>query len=133
MKVVIFGATGIAGRAILKEALKQGFNVVALTRDKSKITMRNSHLTVVEGNVIDKKTVGEIVAGADAVIQSHGIGGKGNGKQTTFVSDTNKLIMSQMKLSGVERLIVMSAWGSGNSIAFLPRIFTCFILPRFMN
>ena len=39
MKVVLFGATGIVGRAILKEALKQGFDVVALTRDKNKITI----------------------------------------------------------------------------------------------
>ncbi len=133
MKVVLFGATGIVGRAILKEALKQGFDVVALTRDKNKITIDDSHLTVIEGDVTDPATVGELIAGADAVIQSLGIGGKGNGKPTTFVSQTNHLIMAQMKQAGVERLVVLSALGAGNSIAFLPRIFTAFILPYFMK
>ena len=41
--------------------------------------------------------------------------------------------MTQMKQLGVKRLVVMSALGAGNSIAFLPQIFTCFILPRFMK
>ena len=133
MKVDIFAATGIAGRAIVKETLKQGFDVVALTRDKSKITVNDSHQTVVEGDVTNPVTVDETFTETDAVIQRLRIGGKGDGKPTTFVSDTNKLIMAQMKLYGVKRLVVMSVLGAGNSIAFLPRIFTCFILPRFMK
>ena len=133
MKIVIFGATGIAGRAILKESLKQGFDVVVLTRDKNKITIKDSHLTVIEGDVTNPSTVYEIVTGADAVIQSLGIGGKGNGKPTIFVSQTNKLIMAQMKQAGIKRFVAISALGAGNSIAFLPRIFTCFILPCFMK
>ncbi|MGL5683731.1 MAG: NAD(P)-dependent oxidoreductase [Marinifilaceae bacterium] len=133
MRVVIFGATGIAGKAILKQALKQGFDVVALTRDKRKITITDPHLTVVEGEVTNPVTVSEIVTGADAVIQSLGIGGKGNGKPTTFVSQTNRMIMMQMEQVGIKRFVVLSALGAGNSIAFLPRIFTSFILPHFMK
>ena len=104
-----------------------------MARNKSKISIKDSHLTVIEGDVTNPTTIDEIATGADAVIQSLGIGGKGDGKPTTFVSETNKLIMAQMKQAGVKRFVVISALGAGNSIAFLPRIFTCFILPRFMK
>lgn len=89
MKVAIFGATGIVGRAITEEALAEGHEVTILTRDAGKVRIKNDRLTVVVGNVTDRATVRNVVEGQDAVIQSLGIGGKGDGKPTTFVSDAN--------------------------------------------
>lgn len=37
MKIVVFGATGIAGKAVVKEALKEGHEVTVLTRDAEKL------------------------------------------------------------------------------------------------
>lgn len=133
MKVLIFGATGIVGKAILNEALNQQHQVTVLTRDKSKISIINSNLTIVEGNVMDRKTLNEVLNGQDAVIQSLGIGGKGDGKPTSFVSNVNNLIMEEMKKNNVQRLIAISVIGAGNSIAFMPKIFTKFIIPYFMK
>lgn len=123
MKIVIFGATGVVGSAITKEALAQGYKVTVLTRDAKRVKITNDNLTVVEGEVTDRGTVRKVLEGQDAVIQSLGIGGKGNGKPTTFVSDANKLIMEEMKLMNVCRLIAISVIGAGDSLYFLPWIY----------
>lgn len=123
MRIAIFGATGIVGRAITKEALAQGHQVTVLTRDARKVMCAGDNLTVIEGDVTDKDTVRKVLEGQDAVIQSLGIGGKGDGRPTFFVSETNRLIMEQMKQAGVRRLIAMSVIGAGESLSFLPWIY----------
>lgn len=123
MKVAIFGATGIVGRAIMKEALAQGHEVTVLTRDAKKVKTTNDRLRVVEGDVTDRTTVRKVLEGQDAVIQSLGIGGKGNGKPTTFVSRANRLIMEEMKLIKVTRFIAISVIGAGDSWNYLPWIY----------
>ncbi len=123
MKVAIFGATGIVGSAITKEALAQGYEVTVLTRDKKRVKETRSRLTIIEGSVTDRATVRKVLEGQDAVIQSLGIGGKGDGKPTTFVSAANKLVMEEMKRMKVRRLIAISVIGAGDSWKFLPWIY----------
>jgi putative NADH-flavin reductase len=133
MKVVIFGATGFSGKAILKEALSQQHQVTVLVRNKSSILVQDKNLKIVEGNVLDKHTVAEVLKNSDAVIQCLGVGGKGNGKLTTFISDATKIIVEEMEKQQIKRLIAMSNVGAGNSISFQPWIFTKIILPYFMK
>jgi putative NADH-flavin reductase len=117
MKVTIFGATGFSGQAILAEALKQGHEVTILVRDASKIQIKHKNLTLVEGNVLDRQTVASVIHHQEAVIQCLGVGGKGDGKPTTFISDATKVIVDEMQ----------------NSIVFQPWFFTKIILPYFMK
>lgn len=123
MKVAIYGATGIVGSAITKEALAQGYEVTVLTRDAKRVKEASSKLTVIEGPVTDRATVRKVLEGQDAVIQSLGIGGKGDGNPTTFVSEANKLVMEEMKRMKVRRLIAISVIGAGDSWKFLPWIY----------
>ena len=133
MKVVIFGATGFSGKAILKEALSQQHQVTVLVRNKSSILVQDKNLKIVEGNVMDKHTVAEVLKNSDAVIQCLGVGGKGNGKLTTFISVATKIIVEEMEKQEIKRLIAMSNVGAGNSVSFQPWIFTKIILPYFMK
>lgn len=133
MKVTIFGATGFSGQAILAEALKQGHEVTILVRDASKIPIKHKNLTIVEGNVLDPQTVASVIHHQEAVIQCLGVGGKGDGKPTTFISDATKVIVDEMQKQRIKRLIAMSNVGAGNSIAFQPWFFTKIILPYFMK
>ncbi len=133
MKVTIFGATGFSGQAILAEALKQGYEVTILVRVASKVQIKHNNLTVVEGNVLDPQTVASTLHHQDAVIQCLGVGGKGDGKPTTFISDATKVIADEMQKQNIKRLIAMSNVGAGNSIAFQPWFFTKIILPYFMK
>ena len=92
-----------------------------------------SNLHVVTGSVLDQDAVLKVIKGQDAVINTLGIGGKGNGKPTTFVSSANKIIMEQMDKAQVKRFIVMSAIGAGDSWNYLPWIYRKFILPVFQS
>jgi uncharacterized protein YbjT (DUF2867 family) len=53
MKVVIFGATGFSGQAILKLALSKGFQVTVLVRNKSAITIQNENVWVLAEKVME--------------------------------------------------------------------------------
>ena len=133
MKLVIFGATGFSGQAILKLALSKGYQVTVLVRNKSTITIKHDNLTVIQGNVLDRNNVKKALENQDAVIQCLGVGGKGDGKPTTFISEANKIIVDEMEKQKVSRLIAMSNVGAGNSLSFQPWFFTNFILPYFMK
>lgn len=136
MNVVIFGATGFSGSAILKEALAKQHRVTILVRRRDAVVIQDKNLTVIEGNVLDRATVQAILKGQDAVIQALGVGGKGgrgDGKPTTFVSSANQIIMEAMQQQGVPRLIAMSNIGAGNSLAFTPWLFRKVVLPYAMR
>ena len=133
MKVVIFGATGFSGKAILTEAIKQNHEVTVLVRDASKIQIRHKNLNIIEGNVLNPEIVASVLHQQEGVIQCVGVGGKGDGKPNTFVSDATKIIIDEMQRQNIRRLIAMSNVGAGNSIAFLPGFFTKIILPYFMK
>ena len=133
MKVIIFGATGFAGKAILKEALAQNHQITILVRSKSSVSIHDKRLAVVEGNVMDRKRVSEILENQEAVIQCLGAGGKSIVRPNTFISDATKIIVEEMEKRKVKRLIVISNVGTGNSIEFHPWFFTKIILPYFMK
>lgn len=133
MKVIIFGATGFSGQGILAEALKQGHEVSILVRNASKVQIQHKNLTIIEGNVLDPQTVASVLYHQEVVIQCLGVGGKGDGNPTTFISDATKVIVDEMQKQHIKRLIAMSNVGAGNSIAFQPWFFTKIILPYFMK
>ena len=133
MKIIIFGATGFSGQAILEEAVRQGHEVTVLVRDASKIHNKNNNEKIVEGNVLEPAVVSSVLHHQEAVIQCLGVGGKGDGKPTTFISDATKVIVDEMQKQNIKRLIAMSNVGAGNSITFQPWFFTKFILPYFMK
>ncbi len=133
MKAIIFGATGFSGQAILAEAIKQGHEVTVLVRDSSKVKINHKNLRIVEGNVLDSQKVAFVIQNQEAVIQCLGVGGKGDGKPTTFISDATKIIVDEMQKQNIKRLIALSNVGAGNSIAFQPWFFTKIILTYFMK
>ena len=133
MKVAFFGATGFSGQAILAETIKYGHEVTVLVRDPSKVKIKHNNLRIVEGNVLDPQKVASVIQNQEAVIQCLGVGGKGDGKSTTFISEANKIIVDEMEKQKVSRLIAMSNVGAGNSLSFQPWFFTNFILPYFMK
>lgn len=69
-KIVIIGATGYVGSAILKEALGRGYQVKAIVRDPSKLTLIHPHLKVVGGSVTDTDFLSRELAKSDAVISA---------------------------------------------------------------
>lgn len=133
MKLLLLGATGYTGQEILKQALEKNIEITVLVRNATAILIQHSNLRIIEGNVLDNQTLRNALQNQDVVIQALGIGGKGDGKPNSFVSDATKLLVSEMQNTNVKRLIALSNVGAGNSISFQPKFFTKFILPYFMK
>lgn len=133
MNISIFGASGIVGKAIVREALEKGHQVTVLTRDAKKFATNHGKLRVIEGDITDRHVIRQVLENQDAVIQTVGIGGKGDGRPTTFVSDANRMIMEEMEKMNVRRFIAISVIGAGDSNHFLPWVYKKFLLPVFQK
>ncbi len=111
MRIAIMGATGGTGMALVREALERGHDVAAWARTPSKLGEVQARVTVHQGDVLQDDLEGWI-QGADAVIVS--LGGSSLGKQTIREDGTARIIEA-MKAAAVERLIIVSSLGAGDS------------------
>lgn len=68
MRIAVFGATGMAGSAIVSEALTRGHHVVAASRRSATATANEEQLTVRTVDVADPHAVDAVLAGVDAVV-----------------------------------------------------------------
>ncbi len=115
MKLSLFGATGFTGQKVLAAALAAGHDVTILVRDPSRVGRTHERLTVVAGNALVREDVAHAIEGCDAVLHCLGVGGKGEGKRTTLVSDAVKILVEVMPEQGVSRFVGMSNLGAGKS------------------
>jgi len=110
MRIAVFGATGSVGRLAVEQALEQGHEVTAFTRDAARITRRHDRLRVIEGDVFDSVAAQRAVRGQDAVIVTLGDGRKG-----LVRFGGTKAVVEAMRRTGVKRLICQSSLGVGDS------------------
>ncbi|MCP2321073.1 putative NADH-flavin reductase [Nocardia amikacinitolerans] len=110
MKIAVFGATGSVGRLVVEQALEQGHEVTAFTRNAAGVTQRHERLRVVEGDVFDTHQAEKAVVGQDAVVIALGDGRKG---KVRFGG--TKAVVDAMHRTGVQRLICQSTLGVGDS------------------
>lgn len=113
MKILILGATGRTGQHLVSQSLAQNYEVTALARDPSKITINHPMLTVIKGDALDKKLLMQITKGKDAVISSLGCGN--SLKSHDLIANAVELLIPSMLESNVSRLIFLSAFGVGES------------------
>lgn len=97
---------------IVKEALAAGHEVAAFVRDPAKMTLEDSRLQLITGDVLDSAAVQTAVQGQDAVVCSLGTSSLG---ATTIRSTGTANIIQAMDENQVRRLIVVSAMGIGSS------------------
>ena len=111
MKIVLIGASGFIGSAILKEALDRGHEVKAVVRHTEKITVVHKNLTLIKADVSSIDKVIEVSKGADAVISAYNPGWKNPdiAEETTMVYG---IILEGVRKSGVNRLLVVGGAGS---------------------
>ncbi len=109
--VVLIGASGFVGTAILNELLNRGHKVTAIVRDTKKMSVSNPNLTIVEADVTDTDTLKEASKGKDAVISAYNPGWK----NPHIYEDTLKnypLIVESAKQAGVKRLLIVGGAGT---------------------
>lgn len=72
MKLLIFGATGGTGRALVEQGLERGHVVTAFARDPAKIKTNSPNLRVVKGDILNYDSVETAINGQDAVLSALG-------------------------------------------------------------
>ncbi len=109
--VVLIGASGYVGTAILNELLNRGHKVTAVVRDPAKIKVSNPDLKVVKADVEDSKTITELCKGKDAVISAYNPGWT----NPEIYEDTLRVykeLLDDIKKSGVKRFLIVGGAGT---------------------
>jgi putative NADH-flavin reductase len=125
MKLLIFGATGATGQHLVEQALNLGHVVTAFARTPSKLAIRHAHLSIVEGDVLEKASVENVMPGHDAVLSVLGDGAK----RSTLRRDGTFQIMKAMRKAGISRLISTSTLGVRDSRQVLSPMYKYFLVP----
>jgi putative NADH-flavin reductase len=110
MKIVIIGATGFIGSAVLREALNRGHQVTAIVRHPEKLP-QHPNLVAQKGDVTNEAETTALVVGHDAVISAFSSGGDVPDIYQQHISGYRKII-SGVKKAGVKRLLVVGGAGS---------------------
>lgn len=133
MRVIVFGATGGTGQATLHALVADGHQVTAFARDPRALA-GVAGIAIVRGDVMRQSDVSDAVPGHDAVIVS--LGNSQNpfammaGAKRTTPADVCEVgtrhIIAAMTASGIARLVVVTAFGIGETRTRLPLMFKIF-------
>ncbi len=113
MKFLVLGATGRTGVLFVKKALDEGHQVTALVRRAGATVDSRAH--IVTGEVTDSTVIARAARGHDAVISTLGV--TSARKTPTLVTDTVRAVIASATTSGVDRFVIVSAFGVGKSLA----------------
>ncbi|WP_155901294.1 NAD(P)-dependent oxidoreductase [Mycolicibacterium sp. CBMA 226] len=113
VKFLVLGATGRTGVLFTKTALDQGHQVTALVRRADAPV--DPRARIVSGDVTDATVIATAARGHDAIISTLGV--KSARQTPTLITDTVRAVIESAKTSGVDRFVIVSAFGVGDSLA----------------
>ena len=109
-KVVLIGATGFVGSAILNELVECGHEVTAVVRNVEKLP-KNALVKPVKEDVGNEDAIAKLLEGKDAVISAYNPGWTNpNIAQETIVNYRH--ILAAAKKSGIGRLLIVGGAGT---------------------
>ncbi|WP_042199802.1 NAD(P)-dependent oxidoreductase [Paenibacillus camerounensis] len=108
MDVVVIGASGTIGKAIVQEALKRKHEVTVAVRSTETVMLEHERLKVVQVDVLDAASVAAAVAGHGEIISAYG---PDPGREDDLLRAADSLIEG-LRQAGVERLIIVGGAGS---------------------
>ena len=109
--VVLIGATGFVGTAILNELLSRGHHVTAIVRNKDGIKVNDDHVAYVEGDATSPEFLAKTAKGKDAIISAYNPGWK-NPHQYEDTLENYPKIVEGTRRAGVGRLLIVGGAGT---------------------
>ncbi len=134
MKILVIGAAGKTGEALVKQALAAGHTVTAFVHDAKEFDAPATGgpvARVIEGDVLDTAVLDSAVAGQDAVLDA--LGGHTPWKETTLETNAARNLIEAMERHGVKRLLVVSAIGVGDTANLVPSWYEHLIMPTLLK
>ena len=108
--VLLIGATGFVGSAVLNELVSRGHKVTAVARNVEKVE-KSELVDVVKEDVANVDAIAKLAEGKDAIISAYNPGWP-NPDIATLNSENYPKILSAAKKSGVERLLIVGGAGT---------------------
>lgn len=108
MDVVVLGASGTIGKAIVQEALKRKHEVTAAVRNPESISIEHERLHITTVNILDAASVADVVRGHEEVISAYG---PKPGDENDLINAA-KALVEGMQIAGLNRLLVVGGAGS---------------------
>lgn len=109
MRVIVFGASGKIGRAILAELVRRGHKVTAVSRAKRPPAEASSVVQWVRGDATDAASVARLVVGHDAAVSAIGPGADG---PAATIARAASALPEGLRQAHLQRLIVVGGAGS---------------------
>lgn len=112
MKVGIIGASGKSGLALTKEALKQGYQVVAITRNPTQMPNlnNNNRLIIKKADLTNKSSIKAAVSNIDILISAYGP--TIDNPQSLHQQIAKNLITIMYECQNIKRLLIVGGAGS---------------------
>ena len=121
MNILTLGATGNTGKRFVDMALGRGHRVRAIIRSSGSLEERTG-LEIIKGDVLDASVLKQASHGMDAIVSCLGIRKKDPSDPWSsllspedFTERSAIVIVEAMKAKGMERAVVISSAGVGNS------------------
>ena len=109
MNLVVFGASGATGHRLVRQALMRDHAVRAFVRDPRKLTLQDSRLSTIQGEVTDCSAVARAVEGQAAVICS--LGARSPLRPYPAFTEGIQQLVRAMRSTGVSRFVYLSFLG----------------------
>ena len=108
--VLLIGATGFVGSAVLNELVSRGHKVTAVVRNIEKLA-KSDLVDAVKEDVANVDAIAKLAEGKDAIISAYNPGWT-NPDIAALISENYPKILSAAKKSGVERLLIVGGAGT---------------------
>lgn len=137
MHFLLLGASGRTGQHVVSELLAQGHTAVALVRTSSSLAPRPG-LTIVTGSVLSKSDIHSALYAAPSQLPSAAIITLNTIRKSDspfaaqvspprFLADSCSNVCEVLERAGINRVVVMSTAGVGDSWARLPLLSKAFM------
>ena len=108
--VLLIGATGFVGSAVLNELVSRGNKVTAVVRNIEKLA-KSDLVNAVKEDVANVDAIAKLAEGKDAIISAYNPGWT-NPDIATLITENYPKILKAAKKSGVERLLIVGGAGT---------------------
>ena len=123
LNLLIVGANGKTGQALVHQATALGHNVTALVHHPSAHPLQGARTLL--GDARDPQLLDSAVAGQDAIIDT--VGTRKPFLKTTLETEIARDLIAAMRRHNVRRIVAVSSLGVGDSIANVNILFRALI------